>query len=228
MNGFLSEVAAIQKKDRPEEASYCFIYRGPSMAPTFRPGQLLFVRSQTRAINPGDVIVFHGHDDRSSRVVHRVISVSPDGLITRGDNNLRDDPTPIGFDRVVGRVERANLRGQFRPVVGGWRGLWLARTLRAKLQIRTILRGGFREPYRWLRASRLVRYLWKPSFSKVWLAGEDGPWVKFVHRGRTVARWWPKRNQFECRKPYDLVLRREDFINKDVTPGKKPGPPPGF
>jgi len=29
------------------------------------------------------------------------------------------------------------------------------------------------------------------------------------HRGRTVAVWWPARNECRFRKPFDLVLWRE-------------------
>jgi signal peptidase I len=217
MSDSLSDVAPIVGNDSQNGVPDRFIYRGPSMTPTFRPGQVLYVHLEARDIAAGDVIVFHDHND-NHQVVHRVISVSASGLITRGDNNLRSDPAPIISDQVVGRVEKTKLGGQIRPVVGGWRGLWLARVLRAILRIKRFLRRVLRGPYRWLRASRLVAYFWKPSFSKVWLAGEDGPWVKFIHRGRSIARWWPQQNRFECQKPYDLVLRCEDLLDKGIIP----------
>jgi hypothetical protein len=32
--------------------------------------------------------------------------------------------------------------------------------------------------------------------------------VKYVCGKRTVARWWPETGQFQCRKPYDLIISR--------------------
>jgi hypothetical protein len=31
--------------------------------------------------------------------------------------------------------------------------------------------------------------------------------VKYVHRSRTVAVWWPERRSFRCRRPYDLIIK---------------------
>jgi hypothetical protein len=47
----------------------------------------------------------------------------------------------------------------------------------------------------------------------VHLRTEHGRLVKYVYGGRTVAWWWPGQNRFECRKPFDLVLRREDDVS---------------
>ena len=87
-----SELTPVQEQNSSNEKPVRFIYRGPSMRPTFRPGQVLYVRPQALDIAPGDVIVFPDQKSGDFQVVHRVISTTADGLVTRGDNNLRSDP----------------------------------------------------------------------------------------------------------------------------------------
>jgi hypothetical protein len=68
--------------------------------------------------------------------------------------------------------------------------------------------------YRVLRGSpgvrRLFGKLFSPQLKTVRLETVEGPVVKFIHHGRTVARWWPERDHLECQKPYDLVISRPD------------------
>ena len=74
------------------------------MTPTFHPGQVLHINPQISGIAPGDVIVFQKQDDKD-HAVHRVIAVTENGYITRGDNNLITDMAPVLPDQVVGRVK---------------------------------------------------------------------------------------------------------------------------
>lgn len=46
-----------------------------------------------------------------------------------------------------------------------------------------------------LGRSGWVKRCWHPSFLKVRLRTEDGPLVKYVHHGRTVAQYWPEDNR---------------------------------
>jgi len=48
---------------------------------------------------------------------------------------------------------------------------------------------------------------------------DNKPLVKYICGGRTVARWWPEQDRFECKKPYDLVIRREDLAQQ-AAPAK--------
>jgi hypothetical protein len=60
--------------------------------------------------------------------------------------------------------------------------------------------------YRAIRTSRLIPQLWRPRIVTARFADGNGQVTKFIHRGRTVARWIPREEQWLCRKPYDLVL----------------------
>ncbi len=76
------------------------------MNPTFHDGHLLYVRPNVRDLSVGDVIVYQDPINKVN-VVHRIVAVSEQGLITRGDNNPYDDPDPILIDQVVGKVDTA-------------------------------------------------------------------------------------------------------------------------
>jgi hypothetical protein len=92
------------------------------MNPTLRqPDVLTVVPYGDRRIRPGDVIYFRppkgGHT-----IVHRVVSVSPQGIRTRGDNNPSEDDHWLQPSDVLGQVVAArDSRGE-RHVAGGWRG----------------------------------------------------------------------------------------------------------
>jgi len=180
-----------------------FIYIGSSMKPTFRPGQVLYVRPDIQNVQPGDVVVYEGE---KGHIVHRVLSVKTEGYVTRGDNNRFADAVPIAHGRVIGRVEMADHQTKIAPVRSGWRGLWIARLGWFLREIDWRMRWAFGWPYRWLRSSRLMLRVWKPDIMRMRLQTENGPLVKYIYHQKTVAVWEPLRGRFECRKPFDLVL----------------------
>jgi hypothetical protein len=190
-----------------------FRYRGLSMRSTFKPGQVLYVRPEAEGVQPGDVVVYHQGEET---IVHRVKSVQNTGIHTQGDNNLREDETPIPADQIIGVVEKVDDWGTFHPVASGRKGLWFAR-------LRWGMRGMFHKmlpwlgaPYRWLKASRWVPHLWRPHITRIQLQTQNGILIKFVVRGKTVATWEPQRSRFTCRRPYDLII----FL-PEVTPIEK-------
>ena len=70
-----------------------------SMEPTFSKGALLLVKD-TRDVKEGDIVVYQAQKEL---IVHRIISLSGDEVITQGDaNNVADEP----FDRsqIKGKV----------------------------------------------------------------------------------------------------------------------------
>jgi len=188
-----------------------FLYSGPSMVPTFHPGHLLYLRPNASDISPGDVIVF---DNPSGNIhtVHRVVSISDGGLITRGDNNRLTDLIPVLPDHLIGRVEILEDQGRLLPVASGRRGLWLAQFGWRARGIGRRLRLIFRKPYNLIRGCAPIRQIlhrWFSPYMKVMhLNTPDGLLVKTTFRERTVALWRPQQGHFECRKPYDLFVPR--------------------
>ena len=70
-----------------------------SMEPEISVGDLLII-TEAQSYQVGDVVVFQ--DGRSS-VTHRIVSISEDKVVTRGDaNNTEDDP--ITLEQIKGKV----------------------------------------------------------------------------------------------------------------------------
>jgi signal peptidase I len=226
----------IQASHSFPDKNHLRFYRGKSMNGTFRPGDCLMMKPITlQAVRSGDVVIFRKlkwqglasgkfQDDEDplagevhvmeesqpvDELVHRVVAIRLEGLITRGDNNPYSDAELVNEDNLIGLVTHLERGSKLRTVHGGWIGLlkaWLLRTWKQYLWnhiVRKVSR-----PYHWLNDKGWVAKFWHPDIVKVRLTSDDGPLIKYIFHSRTIARWWPLQDRFECRKPYDLVLRR--------------------
>ena len=190
------------------------LYRGNSMRGTFLPGDGLVIAAVGFAeVRCGDVVVFRARNgaEESRDVVHRVIKLVSEGLFTRGDSNHFEDAEPVTAENLVGVVTQAQRGKSLLPVAGGWRGAWWARVRRLRGLVRWVLGRLARKPYHALRASGLVRRVWRPVVRVLVVRYDHGPMAKVLVGGRTVASLNLTTGRFVCRKPYDLVLHREDF-----------------
>lgn len=70
-----------------------------SMEPAFSQGDLILVR-QKDSYTQGDIVVYQ---DSGSLVVHRILEISSDTVITKGDANDAADP-PIATSAIKGSV----------------------------------------------------------------------------------------------------------------------------
>ena len=194
---------AEQDNQNPGVNGKRFRYTGSSMVPTFKTGQVLYIRPVSRDIQAGDVIVYHKGDHY---VVHRVHSVHSGGVRTRGDNNPMEDEAPIPLENVIGVVEKVDDWGDIRPVSGGKRGLWQARAYWSMRALYRKMLPWLGAPYRWLKKRRWVNRVWQPAITRIHLQTSSGMVIKYVSHGKTVATWKPEIGRFTCRKPYDLVI----------------------
>jgi hypothetical protein len=189
------------------------LYRGRSMLGTFRFGDSLIIESVPfNDLRPGDIVVYKGlnHGGDEDNLVHRVISIRPEGLVTQGDNNSRPDKTFVNEGKLLGRVCHMERGGKKIPVCNGRMGLLRVRVRRRldflQNEIWRLVRSMGRGTYGRIRESGLIPLLWRPAISKVFLMTEKGPMVKYISRNRTVGEYWPENGRFRCRKPYDLLL----------------------
>jgi signal peptidase I len=216
VEAYHSPVESILSNAPPEQESP-HVYHGHSMVGTFYPGDYLTVEPATiTSVRPGDVVIYRGQDQtgEASDIVHRVVAVTPGGLVTRGDNNPGVDNGLVTQDILLGRVTHRERGGQVRRV---GTGRWGAIQLWARRAWRRVRRPGWRllrvvgrPAYRWLRASGLARRLWQPAITRLLVTAGDDPQVQYVSGRRTVARWHPTTGRFSCRKPYDLIILRPD------------------
>ncbi len=183
-------------------------YRGSSMSATFRSGDcMIFERVATDSLRTGDVVVFRSEQDSGSDIVHRIISLDEQSIEVRGDNNRSDATETVLRSNILGKVVAVERNGRRLPVAGGRPGkLWASLISREGLPRRVI-----RILYRLLRKSGVVRLFWRPEIESLGRITDDESVVRLVSGSKTIGRWCPGKNILVLRKPWDLVVRRENL-----------------
>jgi signal peptidase len=201
--------------------SLTIIYNGPSMNPTLRPLDVLHVVPYDGGeIRRGDVVVFCPPGS-SHKVAHRVLSVAPRGVTTRGDNSLVTDTWVLGPDDILGRVTYAS-RGRKRFTVhGGTAGTLRALGARCLLVMRVGLYSLVRPVYHLLARSGVVRRL-VPIGSKtrvVCFKRASGEELQLLWGDRVIATRCCDAGRWNIRPPFRL------FIDERTLPGRGVPPP---
>ena len=81
-----------------------------------------------------------------------------------------------------------------------------AKVLHGRLHIIRAAKFFLRKPYRMLKKTGMVAKFWQPEIETIYFETQDGPLVKYVHKGRTVASCWLDSNRWWFRRPYDFVI----------------------
>ena len=182
------------------------------MKASFRVGDRLHIKpALINKVKKGDVIIFKGtdHNGEEKELVHRVVSINKDGLVTRGDNNRQNDDILVTQKNFKGVVTHFERNGKKKPVKHGFQGMIKAKIRYLTLSIKRLIRMIFRMPYRALKKSGLVPKIWKPDIKKIYIKTPDEEIIKYIHSSHTVAQVWPKKRKFLCKKPYDLIIKPE-------------------
>lgn len=130
-----NEITDLGLKYSVEDGQGRILYRGPSMNPTFKDGDLLCVRAYADGeVKRGDVVVFFA-PQRGDMIAHRVVAVDSRGVRTRGDNNSHEDFFIVNSSEILGRVEYAHRGSREFPVRGGNYGRLIARILRIRKRL---------------------------------------------------------------------------------------------
>jgi hypothetical protein len=205
----LSELDLLPEWAKMRGLTHLFIYSGPSMQPTFRPGHLLYIRPDAQSLQPGDVLVYKS-EEAGHPIVHRAVAFTPDGWIMRGDNNRLLDATPVPAEKILGRVELVGDGEVYQVVRGGKSGLRLASlrwALRSPvLSIRLILGWPYRALRRYTPLRTWLARRFATKLQTIRLETPTGSIVKTLYRGQVVARWQAQPRRFEVRKPFDLFI----------------------
>jgi len=94
-----------------------YVVHTGSMAPTYKPGDLVIDRPARGTPKPGQVITFRHSADTPDVVTHRVFAITANGLIrTKGDANLKPDAWQIAPHMIQGSVIKGIPRAGFMLV----------------------------------------------------------------------------------------------------------------
>jgi len=184
-------------------------YSGPSMLPTFRPGDGLIIEpyASPAHVRAGDVVLFI-HPRKGYEVVHRVVRIAGATVATRGDNNRQPDPYLVAAENLLGKVVGLQRAGWTITVTAGVRGLarhyalrlvsllltGIARIVRP-IYLGVAARGWFRG---WYRAFLDVRC--------VMFRRPEGVEYQMVWRRRCLAIRRAGQTTWQVRFPFRLFL----------------------
>jgi hypothetical protein len=190
-------------------ANKLLFYQGLSMAGTFKNGA--YLRIQKTFINDlrrGDIVVIKNRKSNGdeSQYVHRIINITALIIHSRGDNSKAADDQNVSVENLIGKVTHYERNGRIHKVWNGRLGMIRARVLHGRLHIIRAIKFIFRKPYRMLKKTGIISKLWQPEIETIYFETQDGPLVKYIHKGRTVASCWLDSNRWWFRRPYDFVI----------------------
>lgn len=180
-------------------------YTGPSMNPTLKVSDLLEVipyHTQSE-IKIGDVVVFKS-PAKDINVVHRVVSVSAEGIWTRGDNNSKIDQAPVKFESIIGKVISARKGKRPRIIWGGLQGqIYCALVRINRLITRLLLKMGH-QPYRFLaRTSLLGKIIPLHKETKIVIFKNS---KQLILGKRVIGYFLPRKRSWRIYPPYRLFI----------------------
>ena len=185
-----------------------FIYRGPSMNPTFYEPEILTIKPYNSSEpKKGDVICYRV-DQKDESIVHRVIKVKGSVIKTKGDNNSCVDDYTVNNESVIGRVVASRKGIETRTIYGGIAGVLDMYWRRSYRKINHFVSKFLYTSYNYLAASGIFRKL-KPKKMVFKLAVfEKYPLVypKLVLNGRTVGTFDFRHMAWKINRPYRLFV----------------------
>ncbi len=178
------------------------------MNPTLFSGDLMEVIPYgPRAAQVGDVLYFTPPSGKAA-VVHRAVRLTPQGVITRGDNNPTDDTCPLLPEHIVGRVTAAWRGQRRRRIAGGGQGRLYRRLLAARRVLGRVFSAPLRPVYYALAESGLIaRLLPRGWRARVVVFGTgDCARLRLLWGRRIIGAYDPARRRWDIRYPYRLFV----------------------
>jgi hypothetical protein len=178
-------------------------YTGPSMNPILREGDLLEVKGYgCEPIRIGDVILFK-KESVSGIVVHRVIGLSNNGLVTRGDNNIEEDLGLLDSRDVIGRVIAAWRGQRRREVLGGMAGIIMAGFTGTRNKLTAAIFDFLAPCYRFVSSRGFLRWLSILAEPKIVKFGDKD--LKLMFGSHEIGRSKEGLGWF-IRPPFKLII----------------------
>jgi signal peptidase len=210
------------------------VYTGPSMNPTLREPDLLWVEPYgNRPVRVGDVVCYRS-PEANVNIVHRVVSVggqgigdggTKDGIRTRGDNNPGPDTGVIAAGDLLGRVVSAQRGSRLRPIPGRLTGRMVAWSVRLRKVVWRVVAGVVSDAYQGFVRSGPFDFLLPGGLKPrpVCFNGRDAATFKLLMGRRTVGRYDYRFNRWRIRRPFRLFVDEHSLPNPQSS-GANPDP----
>ncbi len=204
---------------RMDKFSESITYVGSSMNPLFRDGDALTLVPCNGGLRRGDVIVFTPPGGEHM-IVHRVVSVGPGGVRTRGDNCGSVDPWDLQPRDIAGRVVSLRRKRRQIPIPGGAAGRLQHSAVR-------LLRIGdyafsnlFRGAYHRLARSRFSRRHLHGLLARrvITVNRPEGKELQLMVGNRLAGRLLPGQKSWTIWRPYLLFVDEETLpMNREAV-----------
>jgi len=196
-------------------------YIGPSMDPTLRePEMMEIVPYDNRPALVGDVVFFLPPQN-DQPVVHRVARVTPAGISTLGDNNIREDTLLLQPKDIKGQVVAAWRGQKRRRIAGGLQGRLTGRWLRWRRipgkGVSRLLRPLYYALSRCGLIARLLPAPLRPRVAVFQTRGQDQ--FRLLLGQHIIGRYDDRKRQWQIQRPFRLfvderVLQRQQDENR--------------
>lgn len=177
------------------------------MRGTFREGDFLkVVKVEVDELKLGDIIVFN-EAEGDKNVVHRIISLKNDKIVTRGDCNRHVDKGFLLNKKLIGKVVGFDRKEKYLIVANGILGYLSSRLIRAKLLCKIVLFSLLKPSYSLIKKTQIVPKIWKPDLQLMTFKSNNGDILKYTHNGKTILVY--ESNKIRFQRPYDLLFKFE-------------------
>lgn len=186
------------------------------MNPTLHEADLLeIVPYGEQTVRIGDVILFLPPEGEQL-IVHRVISITSEGIRTRGDNNTNNDPWLLQPESITGRAVAAWRGQKNRQIIGacpGWLMAHLARWQRILVQ--HLFFPLLRPIYRFLLWLNMGHRLLPSRFrARIVIFRANGRnHLRLLLGGRVIGWYDAGQIQWHIQRPFRLFVNLKGFQN---------------
>jgi hypothetical protein len=184
------------------------VLRGVSMQPTLKEPDLLEIRPYGgRSVQRGDIVCY-SLDGVQPVVVHRVVSITPAGIRTCGDNNPQEDVVLLQAADILGQVVAVWRRQRRRRVSAAWQwrvARWEARFVRLVNRWSTAL---LADAYRAIGQSGVLRRLTPVRLRPrvVCFRCQNQTFIKLMMGKCMIGQYHIRENRWHIRRPFRLLV----------------------
>jgi hypothetical protein len=202
------------------EERFFAAYVGPSMSPTLQEPEILeIIPYGNRPLQVGDVVFFRS-PGKQQTIVHRIVHLTSEGIVTRGDNNRRDDAFVLQPMDIKGRVVAARQGRKIRTITGGGRGRLIGRSIPWKRlldrNLSYLLHSFYHALAPWRFLTTLLPVGLRPKIVVFQNKGIGRPCILLGRR--IIGRYDDGRQQWQIRRPFRLIV---DVHNLPKGPSKR-------